>query len=62
MKHLISACAGQYTKAQLIATEADMLHTFNFNLIVNSSYKFYEPLAKIAGLETKNMHLGQYVL
>lgn len=50
MKHLISACAGQYTKAQLIATEADMLHTFNFNLIVNSSYKFYEPLAKIAGL------------
>ena len=39
-----------------------MVNTFGFDLIVNSTFKFYEPLAKTAGLEAKNMHLGQYVL
>jgi hypothetical protein len=62
LKQLISACAGQYTSTQLLNMEADMLAVFGFDLIVNSSYKFYEPLAKVAGLEAKNMHLGQYVL
>ena len=62
MKHLLSACAGQYTNVQLLNMEADMVNVFGFDLIVNSSYKFYEPLAKIAGLEAKNTHLGQYVL
>ena len=62
MKQLLSACAGQYTSTQLLNTEADMLSIFGFDLIVNSAYKFYEPLAKVAGLEAKNMHLGQYVL
>ena len=62
MKQLLSACAGQYTASQLTKTEADMVNTFGFDLIINSAYKFYEPLAKVAGLESKNMHLGQYVL
>ena len=39
-----------------------MISVFGFNLIINSAFKFYEPLAKVAGLEAKNMHLGQYVL
>lgn len=42
--------------------EADMLNTFNFELIANTSYKFFEPLAKVSELEAKNMHLGQYIL
>lgn len=62
IKHLLSACAGQYTNVQLLNMEAEMVNLFGFDLIVNSSYKFYEPLAKIAGLEPKNTHLGQYVL
>ena len=62
MKQLLSACAGQYTTTQLLNTEADMLGVFGFDLIINSTFKFYEPLAKISGLEAKNMHLGQYVL
>lgn len=62
MKHLLSACAGQYTSSQLLNMEADMMSVFGFDLIVNSPYKFYEPLAKIAGMEAKNTHLGQYVL
>ena len=39
-----------------------MVNMFGFELIINSAYKFYEPLAKVANLESKNMHLGQYVL
>lgn len=62
MKHLVSACANQYTAAQIKNTEADMLHVFNFDIITDSTYKFYEPLAKLSGLEKKNMHLGQYIL
>ena len=62
VKQLISACANQYTATQLLKTEADMVNIFGFNLIVNSTFKLYEPLAKVAGLESKNMHLGQYVL
>jgi hypothetical protein len=50
MKHLLSACAGQYSSTQLLNMEADMLSVFGFDLIVNSSYKFYEPLAKLAAL------------
>lgn len=62
MKQLISACAGQYTTTQLMNMEADMVNLFGFDLIINSVFKFYAPLAKMAGLEAKNMHLGQYVL
>ena len=62
MKQLLSACAGQYTHLQLLNMEADMLSVFGFDLIINSTFKFYEPLAKTAHLEGKNMHLGQYVL
>ncbi len=62
LRQLVSACAGQYKESQVLAMEAEMLHAFNFELIVNSAYKFFEPLAKIAGLEPKNIHLGQYVL
>jgi cyclin B len=29
---------------------------------VNSSYKFFEPLSKVIGLEPKNFHLAQYLL
>jgi len=30
--------------------EADIIKMLNFELIVNSTYKFFEPLAKIIGL------------
>ena len=41
VKQLISACAGQYTAAQLLKMEADMVNLFGFELIVNSAFKFY---------------------
>jgi G2/mitotic-specific cyclin 3/4 len=50
LKQIISACASQYTREEILAMEADIIKTFNFELIVNSSFKFFSPLAKIAGL------------
>ena len=50
VKQLIAACANQYTAPQLLKIEADMVNTFGFDLIINSMFKFYEPLAKVAGL------------
>jgi len=62
MRQLITASAGQYTLNQLLNMETDMLNVLNFELIANTSYKFFEPLSRVAGLEAKNAHLGQYVL
>jgi hypothetical protein len=42
--------------------EGEIVHALGFQLIIDSSFKFFEPLAKIIGLESKNYHLAQYVL
>ena len=34
----------------------------NFDLIMETSFKFFEPLAKISHMDPKNQHLAQYVL
>ena len=62
VKQLVSCCAGQYTVTQILQMEADIIKQLNFQLISNSSYKFFEPLTKVIGLEPKNFHLAQYVL
>ena len=62
LRQLINCCANQYSANQILQKEADIIKERNFELIVNSSYKFFEPLAKIIGLESKNRHLAQYVL
>jgi len=62
VKQLVSCCAGQYTITEILQMEADIIKQLNFELIINSSYKFFEPLTKVIGLEPKNFHLAQYVL
>lgn len=62
VKQLVTCCANQYTAAQITEKEADIIKELNFELIVNSSYKYFEPLCKVIGLEPKNQHLAQYVL
>lgn len=62
VKQLVTCCANQYTAAQITEKEADIIKELNFELIINSSYKFFEPLCKVIGLEPKNQHLAQYVL
>lgn len=42
--------------------EADIIEVLDFNLIFETSYKFFEPLTKLCRMETKNVHLAQYVL
>ena len=62
VKQLVACCANQYSAAQIIEKEADIIRELNFELIINSSYKFFEPLCRVIGLEAKNQHLAQYVL
>lgn len=50
LKQLVSCCAGQYSAAEILEKEADIIKELNFNLIVNNVYKFFEPLCKIVGL------------
>jgi len=42
--------------------EADIINALDFNLIFETSYRFFEPLAKICKMEEKNFHLAQYIL
>ena len=42
--------------------EANIIKYHDFNLIVNSAFKFFEPYAKLMDLTEKNYHLAQYVL
>jgi cyclin B len=62
VKQLVTCCASQYSTAQILEKEADIIKELNFDLLINSTYKFFEPLSKIIGLEPKNQHLAQYVL
>lgn len=50
MKHLVAACAHQYTKEQILKMEAEIVKCLGFELITDSAFKFYEPLALQGGL------------
>ncbi len=39
-----------YTKTQILEMEASIIHLFNFEIILSSSYKFFEALAEAIGL------------
>ena len=39
-----------------------MIQTLDFDLIMETSFRFFEPLAKILHMDAKNFHLAQYVL
>ena len=40
LKQLVTCCAHQYTSAQILQKEADIIELFDFSLIVNNTYKF----------------------
>lgn len=42
--------------------EAEIIDILDFNLIMETSFKFFEPLTKVCKMEQKNFHLAQYVL
>lgn len=62
LKQLATCCANQYTPAQILQKEAEILQQLHFSLIVDSAYKFLEPLCRVGGMEAKNQHLAQYLL
>ena len=50
LKQLVTCCAHQYTSAQILQKEAEIIEMLNFSLMVNNSYKFLEPLCKVVGM------------
>lgn len=44
---MVKLCAKVYTKQEFLEMEASILKHLDFDLIVDSSYKFLEPLSKI---------------
>lgn len=50
LKQLVSCCAYQYSASQILEKEADIVKELNFSLIVNSAFRFFEPLSKVIGL------------
>jgi hypothetical protein len=62
LKQLVACCAYQYTAAEILAKEADIIRELGFCLIVNSSFRFFDPFSRAIGLEPKNHHLAHYIL
>ena len=58
----MSCCAFQYNAQQILEKESDIIKQLDFNLIVNSPFKFFEPFSKALGLEPKNKNLAHYIL
>ena len=54
--------AKAFTKEEILEMEADIIKELDFDLIVDSAYKFFSPLSKLCKLEPKNFCLAQYVL
>lgn len=59
---LVHFSAKAFSKEEIIEMEADIIKTLDFDLIFDTSYKFFEPLATISKMDPKNFHLAQYVL
>ena len=59
---LVHYAARAFTKQDVIRMEADIIETLNFDLIMGTSYRFFEALGKISHMDGKNFHLAQYVM
>lgn len=62
LKDLVSLAAKSFTIADILETESLILKALDFNILVDTSYKFFEPLARLINMETKNRFLCRYVL
>lgn len=54
LRQLVTCCANQYTSAEILQMEANIIEQMNFSLIVTSAFKFLQPLCRVAGMEPKN--------
>lgn len=62
LEDLVHFAAKKFTKSDIIKMEADIIETLHFDLIMTTSYRFFEALSKICNMELKNFYLAQYVL
>jgi hypothetical protein len=59
---LVNLCAKAFNKKDFLEMEATVLKALDFDLIVDSMYKFYEPFAKLQNLDNKSFSLGRLIL
>jgi hypothetical protein len=50
------------TAADILEAESSILKALDFNILMDTCYRFFEPLAKLINMETKNTFLCRYVL
>jgi len=51
-----------YTREEILEMEGKMLHCFNFNLTMTSSYRFLERYARICRFDERSFNLARYLL
>ncbi|CAG9326044.1 unnamed protein product [Blepharisma stoltei] len=51
-----------YTKEQIVEMEEDILVTIEYQLVVPSSWRFFERLSKITQMEETDIHFGRFLL
>lgn len=62
LKDLVNLAAKSFAAPDILAMESSILKALDFNIIIDTCYKFFEPLARLINMETKNMFLCRYVL
>lgn len=62
VEDLVHYSARAFTKKDVIKMEADIIEVLGFDLIMGTTYRFFEALGKLSNMDGKNFHLAQYVL
>ncbi len=51
-----------YSREEILDMEGKMLHCFNFNLTMTSSYRFLERFARVCRFDERSFNLARYLL
>ncbi|CAK72279.1 unnamed protein product (macronuclear) [Paramecium tetraurelia] len=62
LKDFVYITDNAYTKQDVLDMEGQILQTLGFSITQPSSYSFLQRFGRIAGLDTKNLFLAQYLL
>ncbi|CAK55764.1 unnamed protein product (macronuclear) [Paramecium tetraurelia] len=62
LKDFVYITDNAYTKQDVLEMEGQILQTLDFSITQPSSYCFLQRFGRIAGLDTKNLSLAQYLL
>jgi hypothetical protein len=62
LRDLVALAAKSFTAADILEAESSILKALDFNILMDTCYRFFEPLAKLINMETKNTFLCRYVL